>query len=131
MTLPAQVTIVGSSPASLEARANVLQQFWRVDAVSLDLGQLLNFPTDLLVVSASILGPQRQAIVEAARARDPRLLIVRMDSFDSGPMSGADATVDEGRGPGALVSAIYELLTERGLGSRGWPKLYEAGAWVQ
>ena len=55
------------------------------------------------------------------RAEAPTLLLVRENGFESGPHAGADATVDVAHGPGALVSAIYALLTERGLGSRVWP----------
>jgi hypothetical protein len=51
----------------------------------------------------------------------PHILLVRVNGFDSGPHAGADATVDDLHGPGALVSTIYELLTERGLASRAWP----------
>ncbi len=130
MDSPAEVTIIGNSPPYLDSRAGVLQNFWLVETVALDLGEMPRFETDLLIVSASVPEPERQKIVEMARAHDPAMLIVRTDGFDSGPLNGADATVDEARGPGALVSTIYELLTERGLPSRGWPKLFE-GEWVQ
>ncbi len=130
MDVPARVTIVGNSLPYLESRAKVLQNFWLVETVALDLGQLPDFNTDLLVVSASVPEPERQRLVDLARAHSPMTLIVRTDVFDSGPLLGADATVDEGRGPGALVSTMYELLTERGLPSRGWPTLYE-GEWLQ
>jgi hypothetical protein len=130
MDAPAKVMIIGNSLPYLESRAKVLRNFWMVEMVALDLGQVPNFKADLLVVSASVPEPERQRLVEMARAQTPLTLIVRTDGYDSGPLSSADATVDEERGPGALVSTIYELLTERGLPSRGWPKLYQ-GEWLQ
>lgn len=130
MGLPALITIVGTSPPYLESRAKVLQHFWMVETVSLDAEECPRFETDLLVVSASVPEPHRQKLVESARRHDPTLLIVRTDGFDSGPLNGADATVDEGRGPGALVATIYELLTQRGLSSRNW-RILQAGGWVQ
>jgi hypothetical protein len=127
---PAQVSIVGNSQAHLNVRAAVLQHFWRVETVALDAGEQPKFSSELVVMCATIPGPERQDWVERARAKAPSILIVRVDAFDSGPMAGADATVDDDHGPGALVSAIYELLTERGLESREWPEVPDGG-WVQ
>ena len=130
MLPPAQVSLIGNSQLYLDVRANVLQHFWLVETIALDMGEVPRFETDLVVVCSSVPEGERQVWVDRARSHAPTMLIVRLDGFDSGPMAGADATVDDSRGPGALVSTIYELLTERGLGSRGWPKLIE-GEWVQ
>jgi hypothetical protein len=130
MALPAQVSILGNTQAHLNVRAAVLQHFWRVETVALDAGETPKFLGELLVVCATIPSEERQAWVEKARTQAPAMLIVRVDNYDSGPRASADATVDDEHGPGALVSAIYELLTERGLESREWPEIPEGG-WVQ
>lgn len=130
MATPTQVTLIGNTQAYLNTRAAVLQHFWLVETVSLDAGELPKFLGEMVVICASLPVGERQAWVERVRAERPMGLIVRVDAFDSGPMAGADAIVDDDHGPGALVSAIYELLTERGLESRGWPEALEA-VWVQ
>jgi hypothetical protein len=130
MAASAQVTLIGKTQAFLNVRAAVLQHFWLVETVDLDAGELPRFIGELVVVCASLPSQERQAWVERARAEKPMVLIVRVDEFDSGPLAGADAIVEDEHGPGALVSAIYELLTERGLESRGWPEVAEGG-WVQ
>jgi len=130
MVQPAQVLLIGNSRAHLNVRAAVLQHFWGVETVALDFGEKPTFDSELLVVCSTIPRSDRQLWVEQARAAVPTLLIVRMDEYDAGPLCGADAAVEEDDGPGALVSAIYELLTERGLESREWPQIAEGG-WVQ
>jgi hypothetical protein len=130
MATPAQVALIGNSQSYLDVRAAVLQHFWLVETVALDLGELPAFTSELVVVCCSLAKTEQQAWIERARHSVPHLLIVRMDGFDSGPLAGADASVEDNHGPGALVSAIYELLTERGLESREWPVLPEGG-WVQ
>jgi hypothetical protein len=135
MAYPAQVVLLGNSHSHLSVRAAVLKHFWRVEIVAVDAGETPKFNSELLVVCSSIAGPERQNWVDRARAELPALLIVRMDDYDAGPLCGADAAVEDEHGPGALVSAIYELLTERGLESREWPRNTEAqitqGGWVQ
>ena len=130
MAEPARVSLIGNSQSHLDVRAAVLQHFWKVETIALDLGEAPDFNTELVVVCASIGKPEQQRWVDRARQAAPMLLIVRCDGFDSGPLAGADATVDDEHGPGALVSTIYELLTERGLESRDWPELPDGG-WVQ
>ena len=130
MANPAQVTLIGNTQAYLNVRAAVLQHFWLVETVALDAGELPKFLGELVVVCASLPSEERQAWVERSRAERPKVLIVRVDAYDSGPLAGADACVEEEHGPGALVSAIYELLTERGLESRGWLDMGDVG-WVQ
>ena len=130
MASPAQVTLIGNSQAYLNVRAAVLQHFWLVETIDLECGEVPKWFGELVVVCASLPAAERQRWVEQARAEKPKVLIVRVDEFESGPLAGADAIVDNDHGPGALVSAIYELLTERGLESRGWPELPEGG-WVQ
>jgi hypothetical protein len=130
MENPAQVTLIGNTEAYLMVRAAVLQHFWLVETVSLDSGELPKFAGELVVVCASLPAHERKAWVERARAEKPHVLIVRVDEFEAGPLAGADAIVEDEHGPGALVSAIYELLTERGLESREWPEVAEGG-WVQ
>lgn len=126
----AKVALIGNSQAYLDVRANVLQHFWLVDTVALDRGEVPEFASELIVICASLAGAEQQAWVDRARGEAPLILIVRMDGFASGPLMGADAVVDDEHGPGALVSTIYELLTERGLESREWPEQIEGG-WVQ
>jgi len=130
MASPAQVTLIGNTQAYLNARAAVLQHFWLVETVAIDIGEVPKFVGELVVVCASLPAVERQHWVERARAEKPHVLIVRADSFESGPLAGADAIVEDDHGPGALVSAIYELLTERGLESRCWPEVTET-SWVQ
>jgi len=130
MAVPAQVTLIGKSQAYLDARAAVLQHFWLVETVALDEGKVPEFTPELIVICASIEGTEQQEWVNRARREMPQVPIVRMNGFDSGPLMGADATVNDEHGPGALVSTIYELLTERGLESRNWPEKVEGG-WVQ
>ncbi len=130
MTTPAQVALVGNSQAYLDVRAAVLQHFWLVETVALDLGETPQFTAQLVVICASIASSEQQAWVDRTRNIAPQVLIVRVDGFDPRPLSGADAAVEDDHGPGALVSAIFELLTERGLESREWPAIPEGG-WVQ
>lgn len=122
--------MIGNTQAYLNARAAVLQHFWLVETVAIDIGEVPKFVGELVVVCASLPAGERQHWVERARAEKPHVLIVRADSFESGPLAGADAIVEDDHGPGALVSAIYELLTERGLESRCWPEVTET-SWVQ
>ena len=130
MSTPAQVALIGNSQAYLDVRAAVLQHFWLVETVALDLGETPLFTAELVVLCASIASTEQQAWVERTRQLTPQVLIVRVDSFDPRPLSGADAIVEDDHGPGALVSTIFELLTERGLETREWPSLPEGG-WVQ
>ncbi len=130
MSSPAKIALIGNSQAYLDVRAAVLQHFWLVETIALDLGEMPAFTSDLMVVCDNIAEPEKQGWVDRARQAMPQALIVRMDGFNSGPLAGADASVEDDHGPGALVSTIYELLTERGLESREWPVLPEGG-WVQ
>ena len=130
MATPAQVTLIGNTQAYLNVRAAVLQHFWLVETVALDTGEVPKCLGELVVVCASLPSEERQAWVERSRAEKAKVLIVRMDAYDAGPLAGADACVEEDHGPGALASAIYELLTERGFESRAWMDA-EDGGWVQ
>ena len=129
MAVPAKVELIGLSRTALEVRAAVLEHFWAVRTVAVDEGQEPVFDGEVVVIFASMPGDVQQSWVDRARFAMPLVLIVRVDRFDSGPLAGADATVDDDQGPGALVSAIYELLTERGMASRGWA--LDPRAWVQ
>ena len=123
--VPAKVTLVGNGRAQLETRARVLTHFWETEVVALDEGQTPDYETHLMIVFETLPEPERQDWVQRARAEKPGLLLVKINGYDSGPHAGADATVDETHGPGALVSTIYELLTERDLPSRAWPSIQE------
>ena len=123
--VPARVTLVGNGRAQLDLRARVLTHFWETKIVALDEGQVPDYETHLMVVCETLPEPERQDWVQHARAEKPGLLVIKINGYDSGPHAGADATVDETHGPGALVSTIYELLTERGLPSRQWPDVHE------
>ena len=128
--IPARVTIIGNGQAYLETRAEVLRHFWGVTTVALDEGALPKLDTELVVVCHSLPDAERQDWVQRVRQEAPGMLVVKMNGYDSGPHAGADATVDEAHGPGALVATIYELLTERGLPSRAWAENGVA-SWVQ
>ncbi len=121
MMTPARVLLIGNEREHLEARAEVLHHFWEIDIAALNESDVPVFSADLVVVCHTLPQVERQQWVMRVRHQVPSMLIVRMNGFDSGPHAGADATVDVHNGPGALVSTIYELLTERGLGSREWP----------
>lgn len=125
---PSRVLLIGGDQPHLDARVEVMEHFWTVMTALAD--ETLNLETDLVVVCETIPEPMRQDLVERVRGEAPTMLVVKVNGFDSGPRMGADATVDEVHGPGALVSTIYELLTERGLPSRGWPEETESG-WLQ
>ena len=101
--------------------AVVLRHFWDIEKTIVKHLTEPVIDAELAVICDSIEEPWRQQFVEMLRAQSPTLLIVKLNGYDSGPHAGADATVDSVHGPGALVSTIYELLTERGLGTRDWP----------
>jgi hypothetical protein len=127
MSTPARVLLIGNEVEHLMARAAVLHHFWVVDVAALEESDVPVFSADLVVVCHTLPEGERQQWVMRVRQQVPTMLIVRMNGFDSGPHAGADATVNVHNGPGALVSTIYELLTERGLDSREWPvTAYEA-----
>jgi hypothetical protein len=132
-----RVLLLGRDQANLEMMAVVLRHFWAVDQALLSASDRLGDPTldalenaDLAVLCDSIEEPRRQRFVEALRAHWPTLLIVKLNGYDSGPHAGADATVDTVHGPAALVSTLYELLTERGLPSKEWTTVSDP-AWIQ
>ncbi len=121
MTEPAHVLLIGNEPAHLQAQTVVLRHFWTIaSAPTTDFGPLLP-STHLAVLCHSLADAERDRVVEAVNRTHPDLLIVKMNGYDSGPHAGVDASVDLHHGPGALVSTIYELLTERSIPSRGWP----------
>ena len=121
MESPARVLLIGNTEANLDARAAVLRSFWQVATVSVDAGETPSLDTDLVVVCETLPEPERQQWVERVRLEASPMLVVKLNGYDAGPHASADATVDVEHGPGALVATIYELLTERGLESRGWP----------
>ncbi|ADW69805.1 hypothetical protein [Granulicella tundricola] len=122
MNESAKVLLIGNDKAHLEARAEVLTYFWSVATAALDQSEAPVLETDLVVLCHTLPEAERQEWVTRIRHEVPHMLIVKMNGYDSGPHAGADATVDVENGPGALVSTIYELLTERGLSSRAWPE---------
>ena len=120
MRKPAHILIIGNDPRLLAARAQVLLNFWTVSAItpfddSTDLRTV-----DLLVLCHTLEEWQRQHWIAAFRLHHPIGLVVSLDFLDGIPRGGTDARVDHSNGPGALVSVIYELLTERGLPSKAW-----------
>ncbi len=122
--------LIGDETEHLEAKASVLRHFWPVRLVSPEPERLAQLTAEVAVICVTLNERERQECVDRLREKSPALLIVKMNGYDSGPHAGADAIVDESRGPGGLVSAIYQLLTERGLPSRAWPEHGDAG-WVQ
>ncbi len=121
MDTAARVLLIGNAEANLDARAAVLRSFWQVATLSVDAGEPPLLETDLVVVCETLPEPERQRWVERVRLESSAMLVVKLNGYDAGPHASADATVDVEHGPGALVATIYELLTERGLESRGWP----------
>jgi len=90
MATPAQVTLIGNTQAYLNVRAAVLQHFWLVETVALDTGEVPKCLGELVVVCASLPSEERQAWVERSRAEKAKVLIVRMDAYDAGPLAGAE-----------------------------------------
>ena len=121
MPVPARVLLIGDDISHLATRAAVLEHFWQIRFGVGDPVQNVQQGADLVIVLESIPDLERQAIVEKIKHHDSSVLVVKINGFDSGPFACADAIVDAQHGPGALISAVYELLTERGLGSRAWP----------
>ena len=126
MTSPARVLLIGDEMAHLQLRAVVLEHFWRIGIAVVDATGSVEFDADVFVVCHTLAEEDRQSWVERVRERSPAALVVKMNGRPAGPHGGADATVDDDEGPGALVSTIYELLTERGVPSRHWPLAGEA-----
>lgn len=112
--------------AHLQLRAAVLEHFWQIGIAVVDGAGAADLEADVFVVCNSLTEGERQGWVERVRERSPMALVVKMNGRPAGPHAGADATVDDDEGPGALVSTIYELLNERGLPSRNWPLAGEA-----
>jgi hypothetical protein len=129
----AHILLVGNDGRLLNERAELLSHFWTVAAISTfdeDLTSLQLF--DMVVLCHTVNEAQRAAWVAQSRATMPARAIVSLEFADAtapesgegvariGFRTGADAVVDHHRGPAALVSTIYELLTERGLDSKPW-----------
>ena len=121
MATLARVLLIGDEMTHLQLRAVVLEHFWRVMIAVVDGPGDLDLDADVFVVCDTLTEGERQGWVERVRERLPAALVVKMNGRPAGPHAGADATVDDDEGPGALVSTIYELLNERGLPSRSWP----------
>jgi hypothetical protein len=134
MKMPARVLVIGKDEAPVAGIATVLGHFWDIRTMVRTLGPEIieGFlkEEELIVLCDSFTEDERQAWVDHIRTFSATLLVVKINGYDSGPHAGADATVDYDHGPGALVSTIYELLTERGLGSRAWVETADS-AWVQ
>jgi len=124
MNDPAHILLVGNDGRLLNERAGLLSNFWEIAAISsFDAGEPALGNADLLVLCHTVTEAQRLAWIASSRASlatRPIVSIEFVDPADAGRRSGADATVDHNRGPAALVSTIYELLNERGLGSKQW-----------
>jgi hypothetical protein len=124
MTSAAHILLVGNDGRLLNERATLLANFWTITAISSfdDAGHALE-DAGLVVLCHTLTEAQRLAWISRARATVPTRPIVSLefaDPADVGRRNGADATVEHRLGPAALVSTIYELLRERGLGSREW-----------
>lgn len=124
MTHTAHILLVGNDGRLLNERAELLSDFWEIAAISsFDKGELALGRADLLILCHTLTEAQRLAWIDTSRAALPTRPIVSLefaDPVDVGRRNGTDATVDHNRGPAALVSTIYELLNERGLGSKQW-----------
>jgi hypothetical protein len=120
----AHILLVGNDGRLLNERAELLSNFWEIAAISsFDEGEHSLLKADLLVLCHTVTEAQRLAWIASSRLALPTRPIVSLefvDPSDAGRRIGSDATVDHNRGPAALVSIIYELLNERGLGSKQW-----------
>ena len=125
---PSRVLLIGDELPHLEARARVLEHFWAIALSAVGDATLQVVEADAVILCHTLPDHVRDAWVHRIRQQLPGLIVVRMNDYDSGPHAGADATVDVQGGPGALVSTIYELLTERGLPSMGWPEDFASQA---
>ena len=121
MSMLARVLIVGKLQENLDARAEILRHFWSIRTTALNEPEAAEIDADVVVVCETLSEAERQRWVDRIRQESSSILVVKVNGYDSGPFGGADATVDEQHGPGALVSTVYELLTERGKASRAWP----------
>ena len=135
MTEVARVLIVGKNAAQAEGMARVLRHCWivrtaLVRAALVRAGGEPKLDAEVVVLCDEFTEVERQHLVDHVKAEMPGILIVKMNGYASGPHAGADATVDEEQGPAALISTIYELLCERGMGSHRWADAY-ANAWLQ
>jgi len=133
MSEVAHILLVGNDGRLLNERTELLSHFWTVAAISTfdeDLTSLQS--SDMVVLCHTVNEEQRAAWVAQSRATMPARAIVHLQLADAcapesaegvartGFRAGADAVVEHHRGPAALVSAIYELLNERGLESKSW-----------
>jgi hypothetical protein len=124
MSGTAHILLVGNDGRLLNERAELLSSFWEISAISsFDESQSALGGADLLLLCHTVTEAQRLdwiACSRASLATRPIVSLEFVDPAETGRRSGADATVDHNRGPAALVSTIYELLNERGLGSKRW-----------
>lgn len=122
MSDPAHILLVGNDGRLLNERAELLSNFWEIAAVSgFDEGGLMLDKAELLVLCHTLTEAQRMAWIASSRAANltrPIVGLELVEPVDTGRRNGADATVDHNREPATLVSTIYELLNERGLGSK-------------
>lgn len=124
----AHILLVGNDGRLLQERTELLAHFWSIAAMStFDEGPVHLRLADLLVLCHSVAPEQQAAWIASSRADRPGRPIVSIAfASASGPGEApghgrsTDAVVGHDRGPAALVSAIYELLTERGLLSKPW-----------
>lgn len=124
MTGVAHILLVGNDGRLLNERAELLANFWEIEAISsFDAGDASLGIADLLVLCHTVTDAQRLAWIARSRGSLPTRPIVSLEFVDTADLdrrNGADAAVDHNRGPAALVSTIYELLNERGRGSKPW-----------
>ena len=130
MAEPGRVLVLGRDLGPLERMARVLRHCWVVQTGLVEVGETPALDADVVVLCDSFTEAERQGWVDLVKGQAPGMLIVKMNGYNSGPHAGADATVDEDQGPAALISTVYELLCERGVGSRGWADA-EAISWLQ
>lgn len=129
MNMPARVLIVGNDQSLLDARASVLQHFWIIFTTAPPHASVPPASIDVAVFCNTLREEERQIWLTSLRGITPNLPIVTLNAFDSGPRNGADAAVNLDRGPAALVSTIFELLTERGLDHKLWPDSDSSRLW--
>lgn len=130
MTDVARVLIVGKNAGQAEQMARVLRHCWIVKTALVRAGEEPVLDAEVVVLCDEFTEVERQHLVDHVKAEMPGMLIVKVNGYASGPHAGADATVDDEQGPAALISTIFELMCERGMGSHRWADAY-ANAWLQ
>lgn len=121
MSDAAHILLVGNDGRLLNERAALLSNFWEIAAISsFDEGENSLGRADLLVLCHTMTDAQRVIWITSSHTSASIRPIVSLELDNTAGVGRRSGTVDHNHGPAALVSTIYELLNERGLGSKPW-----------